>query len=305
MVEPLRKRREDGTPYQRRPAVERELQELEALELAGIVAVARAGEQQGKPAMSSEALVHILRREVRLARCDGPTLGPIDALASILVQRCEKILKRKLWHYDDLAREEIAEEVTKRVVDDIYENGDLADYAEINFNHWLSRNRSDACRKHSRKSARVERLGESVEDLSDEEVHIVSENGEAEARSDHAPEALYALNEAREKAKLPPLIESANLPPEVLYRIGDMVNKAKLPPNVLNAFLAYHYLEMQVESEDPDKHTLVKHFDKSEKTIRLWIKRAEKVFAELRETKNENEPNDEDESGIVAARLSR
>lgn len=305
MVEPLRKLREDGTPYQRRPAVERELQELEALDLSGIVAVARAGEQQGKPAVSSEALVYVLRREVHLARTDGPTLGSIDALAAILVRRCERILKRRLWQYDDLAHEEITEDVTKRVVDDIYENGDLADYAEVNFNHWLSRNRSDACRKYSKKLVRVERPGDLAEALSENEAYDISENGGAEASSEHTPETLYALSEAREKAKLPPLIESANLPPEVLYRIGDMVNKAMLPPNVLNAFLAYHYLEMQIESEDPDKHTLVKHFNKSEKMIRLWIKRAEKAFAKLRETKNESDPNEADEPGIGAAQLSR
>ena len=305
MVEPLRKRRPDGTPYRRRPAVERELQEIESLELAEVVAHARAGEQQGKVSVSSEALMYILRREVRSATTHAPTIGPIDGLLSLLIQRCETILKRRLARYDDFDREAIAREVIDRVVDEIYDDRDLADYAEVNFNDWLSHNRSDACRKQQRKAARTERLGESVEDLSEEEAQIISGDGEAEESPDRSPEAIYALNEAREKANLPAIIEKAQLSPDDKYRIGAMVKRANLPADVLYAFLAYHYLEMQIESEDLDKHTLVKHFGKSEKTIRLWIKRAEKVFAKLREMKNESDRNETSEPGIGASRLSR
>lgn len=283
MVESLRKRRADGTVYCRRPAVERELQELEKLELTEVVLRARAGEQGGKVSVSSEALAYTLRRAVRSATTHAPTLGPIDGLLSILIQRCETILKRRLARYDEIDREAISREVIDRVVDEIHDDRDLADYAEVNFNDWLSHNRSDACRKHQRKAARMERLGQSVEDLSQDEAQIVSSEGEAEESPDRSPEALYALSEAREKANLPPVIEKADLSPDDQYRIGAMVTKANLPPDILYTFLAYHYLEMQIESEDPHKHTLVKHFDKSEKTIRLWIKRAEKVFAKLRE----------------------
>jgi len=304
MVEPLRKRGKDGKPYERRPAIEKELQELETLALPDIVAHARAGEQIGKPSVSSEALVHTLRREVRLARPDGPTLGAVDALAAMLIARCEKILKRRLWRYDDLAREEIAGDVTNRVVDEIYEDGDKADYAEVNFNDWLAHNRVDAVRKYERKAARTERLGDSVEDLRDGEAQIVAEDESTDASHENTPEASYALKEARERANLPSFIEQVQFSPDELHRIAEVVKKAKLPANVLNAFLAYHALGRQIESEDPNEHTLVKHFNKSEKTIRIWIKRAEKVFAELREMKNESKGNDEDEPGIRTARLS-
>ena len=282
MVEPLRKRRKNGKAYQRRTAVEQELRELQSVALADIVARARAGEQKAGPAVSSEALVHILRREVRVARPDGVTQGPIDTLISILIGRCAVILKRRLRGYDELAAEQISEEVINRLVDDIYEDGDKADYAEINFNHWLARNRLDAVRKHARKAARVEQLGEAVENLEDGEAQLVPDDGEAgDAAHDNTPERLYSLKEARERASLPSIIEHADFSPDELHRIADMVLQAKLPADVLYAFLA-HYLGRKVSSQDPKEHTLVKHFGKSEKTIRNWIARAEKVFAELR-----------------------
>lgn len=304
MVAPLRKRSKGGKPYQRRPEVERELEKLEKLGLPEVVALARAGEQKGRPALFSEALVHILRREVRLARPDGRTQGPIDALVSMLIARCEVILKRRLWSYDALAREEIGESVVNRLVDDIYEDGDKADYAEINFNHWLARNRTDAIRKHARKAARVKQLGEAVENLEENEAQVVREDEPTEASHESTPERLYSLKEERERANLPSIIEHAQFSPDELHRIADVVMQAKLPADVLYAFLA-HNLGMKVESQDPEEHTLVKHFDRSEKTIRNWIERAEKAFDEIRKAKNESKGDDEDESGVGAVRVSR
>ena len=303
MVEPLRKRRLDGVLYRRRRAVEKELRDLEKLDMVGVVARARTPAPCGQNVVSSEALVHILRREVRASNAGGPTAGPIDALTSILTQRCASILARKLARYDEIDREAIAAEVMDHVVDALVEDRELDDYSEVNFNDWLMHNRLDACRKHGRKAARTERLGDAVEDLSDDEAHMVP--GDEEAQDNRTPDALYALNAAREQANLPLRIESANLSPEDQYRIADMVGKASLPPRVLDAFLGYHYLEVPIESNDPEQYTLVKHFAKSEKTIRLWIKRAEKTFAKLRESKHESEQDDTSEPGHGAARLSR
>jgi hypothetical protein len=222
-------------------------------------------------------------------------------LVQILIQRSETILRRRLDGFDEIDREEICKQVLDRIVDEIFEDGDLADYAEVNFNDWLRHNRLDACRKQKRKLERIERLGDSVDDLAEDEAQIVPGDAQDQASPEATAEAAYALSEARAKANLPPVIETADLSPDAQYRIGAMVKKANLPADVLHAFLAYHFLEMQIESEDPKKHTLVKQFGKSEKTIRLWIKRAEKTFAKLRDTKDESEPNATSEPGIRSA----
>jgi len=285
--------------------VEKELQELEKLTLPDVLACARAAERTGKASVTSEALFYILRREVRTATTRSQTLGPVDGLVSILIQRSEAIVRRHLGGFDEIDREEICKQVTDRIIDEVSEDSDLGDYAEVNFNDWLWHNRLDAIRKQKRKMERTERLGDSVEDLSEDEAHIVPEGVEGEASPESTPDTAYALSEARENANLPPRIEDGTFSPEDRYRISAMMKRANLPPKVLDAFLLHHYLDMQIESEDAQKHTLVKQFGKSEKTIRLWIKRAENAFAKLRETKDECEPDEASEPAIGPARVSR
>lgn len=286
MIEPLRKRRSDGALYRRRDAVETELQELEKLELAQVVTLAREPTTSGKDSISSEALTHVLRREVRSTRTDAATAGPIDALTSILVQRCATILERRLHGYDEIDRLAIAADVTDSVVDAIVADSDVDDYAEVNFNDWLKHRRIDAIRKHARTAERMDRLGEAVEKLSDDDAH--TNRVDEDEQDDRTPETVYGLNEAREKATLPPCMASADLSPDNQYRIAEIIKKADLPRHILDAFLAHHYLGIPIESRDSEQHTLVKHFGKSEKTIRLWIKRAEEAFTRLRETSDES-----------------
>ncbi len=304
MIKPLRKRRPDGSLYRRRQEVEKELEGLEQMKLPDVLAHAREGEQSGKTTISSEALVHILRCEVRTATTHSPTLGPIDGLLSILIQRSEAIVWRHLSGFaNEVDREAICKQVTDRIVDEIFDDGNLADYAEVNFNDWLRHNRLDACRKQKRELQRSQRLGDTAENLPDDEAPIVPEGIDDKADSGPTPEAAYASSEARGRTSLPHRIEDAALSPEDRCRIAVRVKRANLPPHVLDAFLLYHYLDMQIESEDPEKHTLVKHFGKSNKTIRLWIKRAETIFAKLRETKHESEPNETSAPGIDTARV--
>lgn len=305
MVEPLRKRRADGSLYRRRREVEKELEGLEKLTLPEVLACAREGERTGKATVSSEALVHILRREVRVATTRSPTLGPIDGLIQILIQRTEAMVRRHLRGFGEINGEEVCKQVTDRLVDQIFEDSGLADYAEINFNDWLKHSRIAAMRKQRRKMERTEPLGDSVEDLVEDEERIVPEGIDQKRSQDPMPEVAYGSREACDKASLPPVIENAELSPEDRYRIAAMVQRANLPPHVLDAFLLHHYLDMQIESENPEKYTLVKHFGKSEKTIRLWIKRAETAFAKLRGTKHESEPDETSEPGIGVARVPR
>ena len=286
MVEPLRKQRADGTLYRRREGVEKELEQLEKLGLPEVLVRAREGERQGVVSVSSEALIYVLRRAVRGATTKGPGLAPIDGLLSVLLQRCETMLRRHLYRFDEFERDEICREVLDRVVDELYEDGDLADYAEVNFNDWLAHNRDDACRKQQRRIARTERLGESVQELSDDEAQLVPGELDGEASQAARPDNAYAVNEAREKAGLPPRIEAGEFSVEDQYRIAALVKGANLPPHMLDAFLLHHYWSMRIESKDPTKHTLVKHFGKSEKTIRLWLTRAEQAFTKLRGENN-------------------
>jgi hypothetical protein len=305
MAEPLRKRRKDGKPYKRRHAVEKELTEFEKVALPEVLAIARQREQQGQCLVSSEALVYFLRREARKGNADGPGVG---GLIAILTGRAERTLRRHIRDaFDEFQTEEICSEVIDRLVDEISDPGNRADYAEVNFNDWLAHNRDDACRKQRRKAARMERLGDAVENLAEGEGQIMPGGRIVDTTSADPtpPETAYALAQAGENAQLPPQIAAGEFSPEDQYRIAAIVRKAKLDPSVLEAFLLYHYLGMAIDSKDPDKHTLVKHFGKSEKTIRLWIGRAAEAFTRLRGETNESETEEPSEPGLGAARLPR
>ena len=142
MVEPLRKRHANGSAYQRRANVEKELEGLEKVTLPQILARARAGERAGKETVSSEALVYFLRRAARANGSHGPG---VDGLVSILMERAERMLRRHISDaFDELQREGICSEVMDGLVDDITDTGDRGDYAEVNFNDWLAHNRDDA-----------------------------------------------------------------------------------------------------------------------------------------------------------------
>ena len=304
MVRPLKKRRADRLLYRRRRKVEEELERLTELNLPDVLADARGGGQRGKAAVSSEALVHLLRREARRGNGQGPG---VDGLVSVLMERSETMLRRHIsCAFDELQREEIIREVIDRMIDEIVDPSDKADYAEVNFNDWLAHNRVDACRKQMRKTERMKRIGDAIQDLAEDEVDIVlAGDGKGPASPKPTPEAAYALDEAREKAPLPAQIEAGEFTSEDRYRIAAAVRGANLHESVRDAFLLHQYLGVPIDSKDPEKHTLVKHFGKSEKTIRNWLRRAEEAFAKLRGKTNEQRPDEASEPGLGAARLSR
>ena len=51
-------------------------------------------------------------------------------------------------------------------------------------------------------------------------------------------------------------------------------------------FILYYYEDWPIESKDPSKMTISKHFKKTEKTIRNWLKEARE---QLRRWRDENE----------------
>ena len=305
MVEPLRKRHGNGSLYQRRAKVERELEELEKLTLPQILERARAGEHSGKATVSSEALVYFLRRAARTSGSHG---AGVDGLVSILMDRAERTLRRHIsGAFDEFQREEICREVMDGLVDDITDTGDRGDYAEVNFNDWLEHNRDDACRKELRRAKRTERLGDEVDDLGEDDDAPPGPREQAKGPEgvEPTPEAGAALAEARENARLPHQIEAGEFSPEDQYRIAAAVKQANLDPNVLEAFLLHYYWDVPIDSKEADKHTLRKHFGVSEKTIRNWLRRAEEAFAKLRGETDGRKKDEGNGSELGAAGIPR
>ena len=65
------------------------------------------------------------------------------------------------------------------------------------------------------------------------------------------------------------------------------VGLAHLTPHLRQVFIMAHALEMKIESKDPNEKTISRHFGVTEKTVRNWLKEAERLLAPFREDRNE------------------
>ena len=86
-----------------------------------------------------------------------------------------------------------------------------------------------------------------------------------------------------------PLKDGAPLPEELViraetHRLREKEAQkllAKLSPEKREAYLMRHRDGMEIENQDPDVMTISKHFGRSSKTIRKWLKGAEEKLQEL------------------------
>jgi hypothetical protein len=290
MVQPLTKRkRADGLVYRRRPEVEAELERLAGVDPLEIHAAARSAQARSNSAVSSEALVHVLRRAVR----EGTTQRPgLEGLISVLVDRTESIVGHHIYFpVDSLQRKEILGEVVDGLIDAILAPNDLADYAEVNFNDWLAHKRLTALRKHERRAARAERA----------RAEIQSEQDDSARRERREPADLIGWHT---NPPLPIGIDKGRFKEADRRRIAAAMQQAELPAEVLEAFLLREFWEVPINSSDQEKHTLVRHFGKSERTIRNWLRRAEDSFERLKGKTSEARKNDATQCGRGAPRLS-
>lgn len=74
--------------------------------------------------------------------------------------------------------------------------------------------------------------------------------------------------------------ESRTISPEENLFVEEALRH--LPQNLREAFVLHHYYNYQVKSKKKDKPTLTGYFQKSDKTIRNWLKEAEEILEDLR-----------------------
>ena len=113
-VAPLTSFKRDGTPYFRTPEIEAQLAELVLLSPAQIVARARATDDFHRPDyVRDECLAYFLREWHRTGRQDAP----YSALASVLVERYERLIRARMSSLDEAHREDACAEVWARLCD--------------------------------------------------------------------------------------------------------------------------------------------------------------------------------------------
>lgn len=141
-VAPLTRTTRQGVRLRRPAGIESEI----AAALAASPEEIRRRATEKESPMSSECLVHLIRRDLRQG-----SRSWAEELTPILLARCEKQLAGAVRGFPADTAAEIREDVLGRLAVSLLEEGDGADFLEVRFALALKRLRIDACRRQRRR----------------------------------------------------------------------------------------------------------------------------------------------------------
>jgi DNA-directed RNA polymerase specialized sigma24 family protein len=239
--------------YKRLPATERQIAEAAVLDAKSLLARAQRRDEAEPEYLAPETLVHFIRRADR-----NNERKLRDDLFRELFERCKPFFRGQFRTFDKSAREDLQQEVLKKVVEAILATDDRADFLEVRFWKYLKRRTIDACKAAFGQTDDTESL----------DTGYLGE-GESEGRT-----------------KLESQVDG-RLSPEKLAIVSEGL--AKLPPKLRRVFVLRHVVGMAIGDDDLDDDppgdtlTLAQHFGCTGRTIRSWLKKADYLLAGLGE----------------------
>jgi DNA-directed RNA polymerase specialized sigma24 family protein len=266
----------EGASYTRRPAVIAEIESALPRPPATWVALANTPESRG--GMSSEAMVHLVRR----LRHEPDARRVFGQLALALDGRIAKVVQRWARGFDQVTTEEIALDVGRLVLELCIGDGSAqaADFLEASFSVGVKRHTLHAVEKRRRVPkphavaaalAKLERGERPVEgdggpggdpDPEDDRGDL---GGDPRTDTAHDPERTLVAAEA-----------SARTPEAIRAALAHVKN-----PRHREAVVLHHLEGWPITDQDPYTETLCRHFGVSDRQIRTWIATA---FAQMRKS---------------------
>lgn len=147
IVEPLARKTRQGDVLTRPARVEAEIARALALDPEEIRTLAKGSEEE----MSSECLVHLIRRDLRTGSRGAGHPELAEEITPRLLERCEAGLRGSVRGFPPAAAAEVREEILGRLAVSLVEPGDAADFLEVRFALALKRLRIDVCRMQRRR----------------------------------------------------------------------------------------------------------------------------------------------------------
>lgn len=245
-LRPLTKRGADGSLYTRPPEVERQIAAAVALAPAELLARLEVADRASPAYLREECLVYLLRT---YRQTNQPAL--IDALATTLLRRSVDILKHTLGGLSAASFEEASDvciqDMFERILDVETNRGD---FYQARYRMGLKRlaitafNRFQALDEHGR--------------------HAASLDEESDDDAPHGPIQLEAGGLTTE--------QHAQMT-EALARIDEPYR---------TAFVLRYFHNWPTEDDDPSVPTISSYYNKTPRTIRNWLTRAESALAQWR-----------------------
>ena len=238
--------------YKRLPEVERQITDALTLEPEALVKRAQQIDATAFDFLSAETLVYFIRWAIR-----NDKTNTRDILFRELLERCQPCFRGWFRNFGQQDREDLQGEVMKIVVEDLFALDDRSDFMQVRFWAYLKKKSMDACRKALRYADDTESL-----------------------------DAGYCGDGAFEGQTLLETEVDPGLSSEEFAMISEGL--AKLPLRLRHVFLLRHYFSMKIGPDDPaeaavDEPTIAAHFGRSGRTIRNWLKEANKLLTDYQE----------------------
>lgn len=247
LPEPLTRR-----GYRRRRLVEQRITDALALESADFLELVARRDETAPDYFPPEALAYFIRRAHRAGN-----KRLVNTLMRELYFRCRPFLHNRVRSFDGESRKEMIQEILTRLATDLLDPGDKGDFVEASFWSYLKARAIDVCR-------------ERMDELENPEVSL-----DAPVFDEEGDETESALSQVSDYVLTPEQM--------LLLKVG----LAHLTPRLRQVFIMAHALEMKIESKDPNEKTISRHFGVTEKTVRNWLKEAERLLAPFREDRND------------------
>jgi DNA-directed RNA polymerase specialized sigma24 family protein len=238
-------------PYQRTAVVERQLAEALAMDAPQLVQCAQVRDTSHAAFLDEEALVALIR--FFQAEGDGRL---VDDLARALLERATGFIRARLHGLRDAALEEQAYlDVVADLFDQVLDLGsDRGDFFQVRF--WVA--------------LRTLAIG-------------VARKYVTRQRRDRQTQSLDAPVGGGAEGEDGPMIDLPDPAIPVDRRLAYREALHLIPEPQRIAFIMRYYEDWPIEDRDPTVPTISRHFNRSSRMIRYWLKEAEAILERWRE----------------------
>jgi DNA-directed RNA polymerase specialized sigma24 family protein len=247
----LTHRNRDGVPYRRDDAVDTQIERALALAPTPLIAQAGVRDYRSPAFLQEECLVYLIREY----RSRGDT-ATVEALCEALLARCARHINGKLQALGPQAVDDAFGEVVLKVFDQILNlESDGGDFLQVRFWVALERIAITTFGRHVKELTRATR-----------QVSLSALPGSSDGDDERRSPSI-GLDE------LPDL--TTNMDQAMLYQEG----LAALDEPYRTVFVLRYYEGWPIEDRDPAVPTISRHFNKTPRTIRNWMRDAERALA--------------------------
>ena len=251
LPEPLTKRKKaDGKIYRRKAVVDRQIREALKLDHKELRRRSEIRDEESPDYLKEESLVYLIRHYHKV----GNQRVVNDLSKSLLYHRSAKYIYKRLGSLRGDLRDEgysnVIAELFFRIID---LKSDRSDFLQIHFGLCLKCLTVQIFRKQLNQ-LKLERNSIPLASLED-----------------------YDVEETN------PLVRPRSIESEVIEK--DLIRAAlsQLKEPLRSAYLLRHYEDWQIENQDSSVPTISRYFNKTPRTIRNWLNKAEKCLEAWRE----------------------